>query len=381
MLKGDYRAGGKSKTFRNSLVVFQFVVSLSLAIFSVFVYQQLNYGLSKDLGFTKESVVVVDDSKSQLGDNVEAFKNELLQIPSIAGVSSNRFSMIGSLSLAGLSEIGGESTFHRVQYKLTDAEFVPTMNMSIVDGRNFDEEIDDDRSKLIVNESFAKILGEGLYDKKFNAGFLGENLKIVGVVKDFHSADFNQAIGPTVFIKRSQGNQMNIKLTGTDIDKNIGQIEQVYAQFTDEPLDYYFFDQKFNQLFNSEKRMSQIITIFTGLSLFVALLGLIGLISYKLDQRIKEIGIRKVLGASVAQILSIFSMEMTRLIIIALIITVPIGFYAANMWLDGFAYHVNITAIPFVLTAIGGLGITILIVSLRTLKTASMNPIKSLRDQ
>ncbi len=381
VLKGDYRMGNRSKAFRSTLVVFQFVVSLSLAIFSVFVYQQLNYGLSKDLGFTKEGVLVIENNKSQIDEDTEAFKNELLQLPAVQNISSNRFSMIGSLALAGLLEIGGEETFHRVQYKLVDAEFAPTMGMTFVDGRNFDDAIDEDRETIIVNETFAKILGTELYEKNFNAGFLGEKMNIVGVVKDFHAADFSQAIAPTVFFKANRNNQFNIRVQLTEAGKTLNQIKSTYAQFTDEPLEYYFFDQKFNQLFASEKRMSQIITVFTGLSLFVALLGLIGLISYKLDQRIKEIGIRKVLGASITQILSIFSKEMARLIAIAMLITIPVGFYATSKWLDGFAYHIDIAPVPFLTVAVLGLSITLLIVCLRTVKTASMNPISALRDQ
>ena len=384
VLKGDYRMGGKSKTFRNTLVVFQFVVSLSLAIFSVFVYQQLNYGLNKELGFTKEGVIVIDNAKEQLGDEneyVDSFKNELLSMPGVSNVSSSIFSMIGRLGLIGMTEIGGEATYHTAQYKYADAQFVPTMDMKIVDGRNFNDDLDDDGEAIIVNETFAKILGEDLYEKHFDAGSRGADVRIVGVVQDFHANDFSQAIGPTAFFKNSHPRQLNVRIQMSDLDRTLGQIEQAYALFTDEPLDYYFFDQKFDQLFNSEKRMSQIITIFTGLSLFVALLGLIGLISYKLDQRIKEIGIRKVLGATVAQILAIFSGEMVKLIIIALLITIPVGFYAADLWLDGFAYHVDITPLPFVVTAISGLAITLLIVSLRTFKTASRNPIKALRDQ
>lgn len=384
VLKGNYVVGQKSKFFRSGLVVFQFVVSLTLAVFSVFVYQQLNYGLSKELGFNKEGVVIIDNSISQLGDedeNVQAFKNELLKIASISNVSSNHYSMIGTLPLLQIVEKEGEKKAHYIQYKFADSEFIPTMNFKMADGRNFDDELDDDRTAIIVNETFAKLLGEGLYDLRFDARFNGENVKIVGVVEDFHYANFTEAIGPTVFFKRNYPSQFNVRLSGNDLNKTLSQVESAYAKFTDEPLSYYFFDQKFDQLFDSEKRMSKIISIFTGLSMFVALLGLIGLISYKLDQRIKEIGIRKVLGANISQILQLFSMEMMRLISVALLIMVPLGYYATSLWLDGFAYHVNLTAFPFITIGIFGFATTLVIVCMRTVKTASMNPIKTLRDQ
>ncbi|MBO3700660.1 ABC transporter permease [Roseivirga sp. E12] len=381
VLKGDYGIGAKSKTFRSALVVFQFVVSLSLAIFSVFAYQQLNYGLNKDLGFTKEGVIVVDNSKSQLGDRIEAFRNEILQLPAVENISFNRFSMIDNLSLLGMSEIGGEGTFHRIQYKLVDAAFVPTMGMSIADGRNFDEAIDANNAAILVNETFAKALGDELYEKRFNAGFRGENAKIVGVVKDFHSANFNEAIGPTVFFNSEVERQFNIKLQNINDPSALRQIEEVYGKFTDEPLDYYFFDQKFNQLFNAEKRMSQIVTTFTGLSLFVALLGLIGLISYKLDQRIKEIGIRKVLGASVSQILSLLSREVIVLVAVALLITIPISYYAVSGWMNDFAYHIELSVLPFAGVAVIAIVSILAIVTIRSYRTATANPINALRNQ
>lgn len=381
VLKGDYGIGTKSKNFRNALVVFQFVVSLSLAIFSVFAYQQLNYGLSKDLGFTKNNVVVVDNSKSQLGDNRQAFKNEVLKLPNVEHISYNRFSMIDNLSLLGMSEVGGEATFHRVEYKLTDASFVATMGMKIVDGRNFDEALDENSQSILVNETFAKTLGDDLYQIRFNTGFRGDNVKIVGVVKDFHSANFNEAIGPTVFFNGDVAEQVNIKLISSNQSGTLKEIEEIYASFTDQPLDYYFFDQKFNKLFDSEKRMGQIITTFTGLSLFVAFLGLIGLVSYKLDQRTKEIGIRKVLGASIAQILSMLSKEMLWLIGLAFIISVPLSFYAVDSWMNDFAYHISLSAVPFAVVGILSIAVIILIVVGRSMKTAMSNPTSVLRNQ
>lgn len=381
VLKGNYGIGAKTKAFRSGLVVFQFVVSLSLATFSVFAFQQLNYGLNKDPGFTKEGVIVVDNIKSQLGSQTEAFKNEVLQLPFVQEISFNRFSMIDNLSLLGVTEIGGESTFHRIQYKLADASFVPAMGMQIVDGRNFDEELDRNSPAILVNETFAKILGDDLYSKRLNAGFRGESVRIVGVIKDFHSANLDEAIGPLAIFNNDADVQFNIKLQDAKNPDAIAEIEQVYARFTDEPFDYYFFDQRFDQLFNSEKRMSQIVTTFTGLSLFVAVLGLIGLVSYKLDQRIKEIGIRKVLGASVGQILSLLSKEVIVLISVALLISIPLSYYAVSSWMNDFAYHIDLSVFPFAGVAITAIISILLIVMLRSYRAASSNPIEALRNE
>ncbi|OEK04181.1 ABC transporter permease [Roseivirga misakiensis] len=380
VLKGNHKVGSSSKTFRNGLVVFQFVVSLSLATFSIFVYQQLNYGLTKDLGFDKEGVIVLDNSKGQLGENVDPFKNELLQLPEITNVSSSAFSMIGNLVLTGLTEVGGNGDYHRAQYKYADSDFVPTMGLNVIDGRNFNDAIDGYEA-ILINESFAEVLGDGFYEKRFTTGNGDEKYKIVGVVEDFHYADFSVPIAPTLFFKGDEHRQFNIKIRLDEIDETISKIDALYAGFSDEPLDYYFFDQKFHQLFQAEKRMSRIISIFTGLSLFVAFLGLIGLISYKLDQRTKEIGIRKVLGASIGQILSMLSKEMVWLIGLSFLISIPLAYYGVQTWMNDFAYHVSLSAKPFITIGLLTILLVILVVFARSMKTATSNPTQVLRNE
>lgn len=384
VLKGNYLSGQGSKFFRNSLVVFQFVISLTLVIFSIFVHQQLNYGLTKELGFNKEGIMIIDNSKFQLGEsneNLAAFKNDILKNPAVKAVSGSHYSMIGDLPLSSLVEIGGEEIAYLIQYKYTDANFVPTMGFKLLDGRNFDDQMDSEQSVIIVNETLAKMIGEGIYEKHFNAGNNGQDVQVVGVVEDFHYADLSKVIGPAAFFKNDYVSQLNVRIEGQDLANTLETLKASYAQFTNEPLDYYFFDQSFNKLFDEEKKMSQIINIFTGLSLFVAMLGLIGLISFKLDQRVKEIGVRKVLGASILQILQLFTSEMARLIVISLFVTVPLGYLVTDLWLNGFSYHVPIGVMPFVLVAVAGLALTLLIVCLRSYNAASKNPVNSLRSE
>ena len=384
VLKGDYKVGDKSKLFRGSLVVFQFVVSFSLAIFSIFVYQQLQFGLHKDLGFDKENVIVVDNSKSQLGNDVQNFKNNLLNEPLVSGVSASNYSLINQLAFTAVSGLDGDDSFVRANYKYVDETFVSTMGFRLIDGRDFDPKFEADSAAIIVNEAFAKSLGGDAVGKRLNANFNGTNVVIVGVVEDFHYKNMSEAIGPTIFFNRGENvfaAQINIRLSDQNLAAALSAVKAQWAELSNEPFEYFFFDQGFDKLFEADLRMSKIIGIFTGLSLFVALLGLVGLISYKLDQRVKEIGIRKVLGAGVTQIVNIFSAEMIRLIVIALFITVPIGFYVSNQWLSAFAYHIDITFTPFLTIALGGVAITLIIVVLRTFRTAKMNPVTSLRDQ
>lgn len=382
-LKGSFAVGEKSKLFRNSLVVFQFVVSLSLAIFSLFAQQQLQYSLEKDLGFDKEGVIVVDNSKGQLGEEdegAEPLRQELLKQASVQGVSFNHFSMINRLPFSGISEIIPETEYRRIQYKFTDDQFIPTMRMKLLEGRNFDAEIDDEQTVAVINESFAKQLGGDVLGRKFDAGFNGPEVEVIGVLEDFHHQNFSNAIGPVVFFYRDYASQINISFSG-DPKAAIEAIEVAYAGLSDAPFDYYFFDKKFEQLFKKEERLGQTIKLFTGLSVFVAILGLIGLISYKLDQRIKEIGIRKVLGASVTQILSLLSKEVIGLIIVALLISIPLSYYAVSGWMNDFAYHIELSVLPFIGVAIVALITILMVVVIRSFRTATANPINALRNE
>lgn len=384
VLKGNFKGAGQSKWFRNSLVLFQYVVSLTLTVFSVFIYQQLNYSLDKDLGFNKENVLVIDNSKNQLGEEdeqVEPLRNALLSIPTVVNASFGYHSMVDQLPLSSIYQKNEEQTNFRIQYKYTDDQFISTMGFRMLDGRDFDKDIDTERTAIIINETFAKQIGDNALGTRFNAGVNGKDVEVVGVVEDYHYEDMSSAIGPTAFFYRPYPSQINVRISGKNVSETLNVLERTYAEFTNEPLDYYFFDQQFDQLFNREKTLGQIVTIFTGLAVFVAMLGLIGLISYKLDQRIKEIGIRKVLGASVSQIVALFSKELTWLVSAAFLVTVPLGVYITSQWLNSFAYHIDIQWLPFAVVGVAGVSITLIIVVLRTIKTALMNPTIALRSE
>lgn len=384
VLKGNFKGAGQSKWFRNSLVLFQYVVSLTLTVFSVFIYQQLNYSLEKDLGFNKENVLVIDNSKNQLGEEdeqVEPLRNALLNIPTVVNASFGYHSMVDQLPLSSIYQKNEEQTSFRIQYKYTDDQFISTMGFRLLDGRDFDKNIDTERTAIIINETFAKQLGDEVLGVRFNAGVNGKDVEVVGVVEDYHYEDMSSAIGPTAFFYRPYPSQINVRITGQNVSETLSVLERTYAEFTNEPLDYYFFDQQFDQLFNREKALGQIVTIFTGLAVFVAMLGLTGLISYKLDQRIKEIGIRKVLGASVRQIVALFSKELTWLVLAAFLVTIPLGFYITSQWLNSFAYHIDIQWLPFAVVGVAGVSITLIIVVLRTIKTALLNPTIALRSE
>ncbi len=378
VLKGNYSSTKEKSLSRNVLVVFQFSISLTLAIFSIFIYRQLNYGLGKDLGFDKEQILVVDNSKDQLEDREQTFREELLQLSSVSNASFSRYSMIDRLSTASIQSLEDPELQMRLYYKFVDASFVPTMGFEMIQGRNFNGDLQDEFASIIVNESMAKKMGGDVLGKEFNAFFLGEKVRIVGVVKDFHYQDFSNEIGPAGFFYREEGNQINVRISNA---RAINDVEEKWAEFTNQPFDFYFFDQRFNELFKSEQTLSRIIAIFTSLSVFIAFLGFAGLISYQLDRRMKEIGIRKVLGASVIQILRMFSIEFSRLAIVSFFVGAPIAWFVTSEWLKSFAYRIEVGLLPFLLTGVGGLSLIMIVIVFRARSKASANPVETLRSE
>ncbi|MEC7753575.1 MAG: FtsX-like permease family protein [Bacteroidota bacterium] len=380
VLKGDYTAGSGNRAFRNGLVVFQFVVSLSLAIFSVFVSQQLHFSLKKDIGFDKANVLLIDNTKFQIGENVETFRSELLAKPGISGVGFSHYQLT-NLPLSGMIENGVENAeYQRIQYKYTDAAYARLMGFELVEGRFFDEELDGDRTSMLVNETLAKNLGGHVLGRKFDANFNGKDVEIVGVIKDFHYEGFRKAIGPVAFFGRPYPSLVSVKFEGT-LQEAATAAEQVYSQFTSEPFDYQLFEQSFDELFHKEKQLGQVINLFTALAVFVAVLGLIGLISYTLDQRVKEIGVRKVLGASVRQILAMLSKEMLRLIVLAFLTAIPLSYFVVKSWMAEFAYHIPISILPFIWVGAIALVTILAVVVARSLGVVMSNPVKALRTE
>ncbi|WP_420385991.1 FtsX-like permease family protein [Roseivirga sp.] len=380
VLKGDYKAGSGKRYFRNGLVVFQFVVSLSLAIFSVFISQQLHFSMQKDLGFDKSDVLVIDNSKFQIGDNVDAFRNELKSMPGIESVGFSHYKLT-NLALSGFIENNVENAeYKRMQYKYIDAEYAEVMGFELVEGRFLDSELDGDRTAMLVNETLAKNLGGDVLGRRFNANFNGKDVEIVGVIRDFHYEDFRKEIGPVALFSRPYPSLISVRFKGTQ-QEAIAAAQQIYGKFTAEPFDYELFEQSFDRLFDKERQLGQVINLFTGLSIFVAVLGLIGLISYTLDQRVKEIGIRKVLGASVKQILSMLSREMLWLMLVAFLVSIPLSYYAVSSWMAEFSYHIGIGAWPFILIGLLAMVTILLIVSARSAKAAMSNPVNALRTE
>ena len=390
VLKGIVKAGGGGISFRKVLVVLQFSISIILIVATTVVFQQLQYIQTKALGFNKDHIVTLDYVNS-LGKQFESFKNDLKKNASIKDVG--RSSRIPSGRLlddqnASLIEGGSlQAVKIDLKYLATDYGFIPTFGMQMASGRNFSKEFSTDTNNFVINEEAVKQFGW----KNENA--IGRDLqygntkgKIIGVVKDFHFESLHQKIIPLLFSMPSPQNndfhKMSIKIDGNNPRAAIQAIQDTWRKYLPEtPFDFTFLDEKFGQLYNSEQQQGSLFTIFSCIAIFIACLGLFGLSAFTITQRIKEIGVRKVLGASVPQIVRELSKDFLLLVLIASVIALPIAWYSMHQWLLDFAFRISIAWWVLVMAGVLAVIIAFVTISFQSIKAALMNPVKSLRSE
>ncbi|RDB05351.1 ABC transporter permease [Runella aurantiaca] len=391
VLKGKLNAGFKRSNLRNLLVTFQFVTSMVLVIGTIIVYQQLNYIQTKKLGFDKDQVLIINGTGA-LATNAEVFKNEIAQI---AGVKSASFA--GFLPVAGSSR--NDNTFSKeavmdmkngfnMQVWRVDYEYVPTLGMEIIKGRNFSKSFGSDSSAVIINETTAKLLGydepigKKIYTSSGPSAGLDMVYEIVGVVKNFHYESLRQTVGPLCMRLGNNSWSAAFKINTNDVPGLVSKVEAKWKKMApDMPFSYQFLDQSFDQMYRAEQRVGKVALTFAILTILIACLGLFGLVTYMAEQRTKEIGIRKVLGASVPNIVSLLSGEFLVLVVIAVVIASPIAYFAMRQWLTEFAYRIEISWWMFLLAGVLAVVISLLTVSFQAIKAALMNPVRSLKSE
>ncbi len=388
VLKGQQGSVKGKGIVRKSLVVTQFAISIVLLIATAITFQQLGYLNSRELGYTKDQVVALS-LYSELNDNYEAFYNELTKSAAIQNAArSSRIPTGRLLDSQGPPLITkGDSLINSTvttKFVVTDAEFFKTYGIEMAAGRDFSKSIlTDDSLAFIINETAAKNYGwknleDGL-EKDFSYG--GTKGKLIGIVKDFHFESLHQEIIPLVFFP-NQGfyNDLSIKISGSQVTQGLEHIEKVWREFLPKrPFSYQFLSEDYRRLYEEEQKQSQLFTMFSGLAIFIACLGLFGLATFNTLQRVKEIGIRKVLGASVPSILTLLSREIVILIVIANLIAWPLAWYFMNQWLDSFAYHVDMNVGIYILSAFAAIVLALITVSTQTIKAAMSNPSATLR--
>lgn len=384
ILKGHQERGNSS--IRKTLVVLQFAISIALMIATAITFQQLRFLNNRALGYEKEQIITLRNF-SELSENYDAFYNELLKHSSIKNAArSSRIPTGRLLDSQGSAQIQkGDSMASGtiiMKYVTTDYDFFDTYGIPFVAGRNFSKEIkSDDSSAFVLNEASVKMLGltnEEIINRDIQYG--GVKGKVIGVVHNFHFESLHEEIIPIIFQPGRFYNRISIKASGNDMQASLSHIEKVWNQFLPhQPFEYQFLSEQYKQLYESEKKQGQLFTIFAGLAIIIASLGLFGLATFNTLQRVKEIGIRKVLGASVPHILMLLSKEIVVLVIIANLLAWPTAWYFMNEWLNSFAYKIELNPVVFILAMLAAIIIALITVSAQTVKAAITNPADTLR--
>jgi len=388
VLKGKLATGFKGGALRSSLVVFQFSVSLFLVIATLMIYRQLHYIQNKDLGFDRSRVLTINGTG--VLSNPVTLKKEILQLPGVANATLSGFLPTNDRRWHNFGSVkGGANEGMQIQSWLVDEDYIPALQMKLVKGRNFSPVYGTDSTAIILNQTAAnafgiagdplnKIINLAGYDKGKT------NFRIIGVVKDFNFSSLRDNIVPLALIinRIETPQQLSVRVNTDNLPALMGRLKTTWAAIAPhQPFEYSFMDADFDALYRTEQRMGKISVLFSVLAILIACLGLFGLAAYAAEQRTKEIGIRKVLGASVPSILALLSRDFLRLIAIAMLITSPLAWFALHSWLDNFACRTTISPWLF---ALGGILVVVIALAttlFQSLKAAVSNPVDSLRAE
>ncbi len=390
VLKGKLATGFKSSWLRNALVVVQFVITIVLIIGTMVIFNQLNYIRATDVGYNRNQVLVINGT-TVLGDQAITFKNELLGITGIQNATVTGYlptdyerssdAFFTSPALDPKSAIS-------MQIWSVDENYIPTMGMKMLDGRNFSLQFPTDSTGIIINEAAAKFLNskEILNRKLYSiADFKTKKTieyHIIGVVKNFNFNSLHDLITPLALNFGKNNDNISVRVDASHIPTIIPEIKSKWKTLAaGQPFDYGFMDEQFNRIYNIEQQTGRISITFSVLAIVIACLGLFGLVTYAAEQRTKEIGIRKVLGANVPVIVSMIIKDFLKLVVIASVFAFPIAWWGMNKWLLNFAYRVNIGWWIFIVAALIAVAVTLVTISYQAIKAAVSNPVNSLRSE
>jgi putative ABC transport system permease protein len=390
VLKGALQ--NSKSNFRNALVIAQFSSAVFLIIATAFAVKQLRYMQKKDPGFVKEQVVIIPlDSKS--GPKYQAIKQELLSSSFVEAVTGSQQRLGNNLHQTGVTFHGdGPAKEIASSQVVVDPDYLKLYKIKLVAGRNFTSDVSDNAKTYIINESLAKELLkdqpkltlETLVGKHFGFSGMDSSGTIVGIARDFNFNSLHHKIETLcLFNQKDWGYQeMSVRIKGKDAKQSIAAIQAVWANLVpDQTFTYSFLDQHFADLYRADSQVSEIVGILAGLAIFVSCLGLFGLASYSAERRIKEIGVRKVMGASVAGIVALLSKDFVKLVLVSIIIASPVAWWAVNAWLTDFAYRIDIEWWVFVTAGLMAIAVALLTISFQSIKAAMTNPVKSLRSE
>ncbi len=397
VMKGAAGKNSRGAILRKTLVTLQFAISIFLIVVTAIVYRQLQYVRDIKLGFNKEHVVAISNLPSSImGEHFDQFRSALLQNSGVVMVSASSRVPPGRLgsNLGTRPEGVPEDQRRGMQTVWTDFDFIELLGLELAAGRSFSRSFATDAtSAFILNEAAVKAIGwtpESAIGKSFGSSeivdwdqgqWIERNGQVIGVLKDFHFESLHDEIVPTVyFVAPYMAWNAVVRIRPENIASTMKFLESKWEEFNPgQPFEYRFLDEAFDALYRTEKRQSEIFGTFAMLAILVACLGLVGLASFAAEQRTKEIGIRKVLGASVPGIVNLLSREFLKLVLLANLIAWPVAYFIMKKWLEDFAYRIDINALPFLVGAVVALLIALLTVSFQTIKAALANPVEALR--
>jgi putative ABC transport system permease protein len=362
-----------------------------LIISAIVVIKQVGYMHNKDLGFRKEQILFFPMRGENLQKNFATFKNELQQYPGVASVSIG-YGFPGDMFGDGMMTVKEKPELQPAKaiQLMVDEDYIKTLGLSLVAGRDFSKDIKTDESAYIINETAVKELGLGTPQEA-----LGKTLswptwrkpdslktgQVIGVVKDFHYKSLHERVEPAVLhIYREAYSKVAVKLRGDKIENEIAGIKSLWSKFSpDYPIEYSFLDESFHKMYKAEDKLKTLLSFFTAITIFVACLGLLGLAAYAAERRRKELGIRKVLGATVQGLVVLLSRDFVKLVLVSVIVASPVAWYFMNKWLESFSYRISIAWWMFAVAAVLAVALALLTVSFQAVKAAISNPVKNLR--
>jgi putative ABC transport system permease protein len=380
VLKGKMRSGFRNSSLRNVLVTIQFVISMVLIICALVVKHQLEHMQAKQLGFDKENVLVIDNADKL--SSLAGFVNSLKLIPFVHSAATASTKPLDEYEGLAITTQPGKEDQKLVNFSEVDHDFLKVMKYEFISGRNFSEDIPPDSDAVILNERAARYLfndspeGNKIY-------FDGtQEFTVIGVVKDFNFESLKNEVRPLAFFLGKEERFLHVRLNPGNYQRATQAIELLWKQQNATvPFTYAFLDEDYNNLFKEEVKLSTLSGVFTGLALFIACLGLLGLAAYTAEQRQKEICVRKILGATFLQIILLMSRDFVRLILIAFVLATPFTYFMMQRWLDSFAYRVNIAPATFLTGGLAVMFIGLVAVSYQSIRAAFLNPADSLKEE
>lgn len=386
-LKGKLRIGKGGSFFRKALVVFQFGISVLLIISVVIIMSQMNYMRNTDLGFNKEQAMIVRFDNVEIMKAKNRFKNELKTIPAVQSISLMSGEPGGFHDGYGFEAEGKTDEKLLFRTEFADWDFAKTLGLKIIAGRDLSESFKTDSlQSVLINRTAANVLG---YTPEQAIGKWIKNLSrdslrrtVVGVVEDYHFSSMKSRIEPLVISPGTDKRLALVRLKTNQLHSSIESIKKAYAHFASKyPFEYSFLDEQFDRAYKTESRQQSVLSIFSIIAIFIACLGLFGLASYTAIKKTKEIGIRKVLGSSVQNIVLLLSKDLLKPVLVGTVIAMPVGYYAMNKWLQGFAYRIDFHWWMFAIAVVVAVSIALITVGLQAVKAAIANPVKSLRTE